>query len=35
MTMGGKIFTAGVLVVGLGVVAVPTALIASALSEKE
>ena len=33
ITVGGKIFTFVVLVVGLGIVAVPTGLIASALSE--
>jgi voltage-gated potassium channel len=32
VTVGGKVFTGVVLVLGLGVVAVPTALIASALT---
>jgi len=33
VTIGGKIFTFFVLVVGLGIVAVPTGLVASALSK--
>jgi len=33
VTVGGKIFTFAVLMIGLGVVAVPTGLVASALSE--
>jgi len=35
VTAGGRIFTFFVLVVGLGIVAVPTGLIASKLSERE
>ena len=33
VTVGGKVFTLGVLIVGLGGVAVPTGLSASALSK--
>ena len=33
ITMGGKLFTFFVLIIGLGIVAVPTGLIASALSQ--
>lgn len=35
ITVGGRIFTAAVLIVGLGIVAVPTGLIAAALSQPE
>jgi len=33
ITAGGRVFTFGVLMVGLGIVAVPTGLISSALSQ--
>ncbi len=33
VTAGGKVFTAVILIVGLGIVAVPAGLVASALSE--
>jgi len=33
ITLGGRLFTAGVLIIGIGVVAVPTGLFASALSQ--
>lgn len=33
VTMGGRVFTFVILVIGLGVIAVPTGLVASAMSE--
>jgi voltage-gated potassium channel len=35
ITIGGKIFTSGMLFIGLGIIAVPTGLIASALTKSK